>query len=263
MVRPALKKRFGQHHLRSAASCRPLLDFLRPEGHLALEIGPGGGVLTRELATSGARVWALELDLEWAVHLKRNVGAAGSRIEVVLADAVGFPWSRLPAPALITGNLPFNVGTRLVDDTLEAACLEPERLPRLAFMVQKEVAERLVARPGGKAYGALSVLVQCRARPSYLGTVPARAFRPPPKVDAGFVGFRPQAPACGAERLRDFRALVHSAFSSRRKMLRGLLAKRWGRERVEAALEHVGIPPTARAEELDANDFVRLLRALD
>ena len=169
----------------------------------------------------------------------------------------------LPAPALVTGNLPFNVGTRLIDDALEAASLEPERLPRLAFMVQKEVAERLVAKPGVKAYGALSVLVQCRARTSYLGTVPARAFRPPPKVDAGFVGLEPKPPACGPGRLEDLRALVHLAFSTRRKMLRGVLAKRWPREQVEAALSDIGAEATARAENLGADDFVRLLHALD
>ncbi|MEM8997822.1 MAG: 16S rRNA (adenine(1518)-N(6)/adenine(1519)-N(6))-dimethyltransferase RsmA [Acidobacteriota bacterium] len=260
-LRPSLKKRFGQHHLRSGDACRPLIDFLEPRGLRAVEIGPGGGVLTRELVDAGARVWALEVDIERAFHLRFSMGDAPD-LDLLHLDALDFPWARLPAGTVITGNLPFNVGTKLIDHTLDAATLDPGRIPRLAYMVQKEVGERIVAGVGDAAYGAFSVLARARADVSYLGTVPARAFRPPPKVDAAFVGLRSKPPICGPARLADFRRLVFAAFSKRRKMLRGVLGGVYGRDSITAAFEGTGIDPTARAENLSASDFLHLLDAL-
>lgn len=256
--KPSLKKRFGQHHLLSGASCSPLLDFLEPQGQRVVEIGPGGGVLTRELVDAGAEVYALEVDVEWSFHLKREI----PDLQVLHLDALNFPWARLPEGTAITGNLPFNIGTKLLDLTLEAAAREPGRIPKLAYMVQKEVAERIVARPGDSAYGAFSVLAHARADVSYLGTVPARAFRPPPKVDAGFVGLVPKSPLCGPDRLDRYRQLVFLAFSKRRKMLRGVLASIYGRETIDTAFAATAIDPKTRAENLTAVDFLVLLNAL-
>ncbi|MEM1181749.1 MAG: 16S rRNA (adenine(1518)-N(6)/adenine(1519)-N(6))-dimethyltransferase RsmA [Acidobacteriota bacterium] len=256
--RPILKKRFGQHHLRSGASCRPLLDFLKPRGVRVVEIGPGGGVLTRELVDAGASVWAVEVDIDWAFHLKRNQ----PDLAVLHLDALHFPWRSVPPGTFITGNLPFNVGTKLIDHTLEAATLEPARIPKLGYMVQKEVGERLVADVGDAAYGAFSVLARARADVSYLGTVPARAFRPPPKVDAAFVGLRAKPPICGPSRLDAYRRLVFAAFSKRRKMLRGVLGGAYGKAIIDRALDRAEIDPTRRAENLSAADFLRLLDAM-
>ncbi len=183
---PFLKKNLGQHHLRDGALCRPLVDYLAPRGRRVLEIGPGGGVLTAELLAAGARLIACEIDLEWAFELRRRFAGrhfAGGRVATVALDALDLDWRRLPSPTLVAGNLPFNVATRLIAGLLPCS----ETVPRAAFMVQKEVAERLAAGPGEAAYGALSVLASAQAEIRLLGTVRPGSFRPPPKVSAAFV----------------------------------------------------------------------------
>lgn len=250
MGRPSLKKRFGQHHLRGGELCRPLLDYLDPAGRTVVEIGPGGGVLTGELLAAGAKVIALEVDSEWAAHLKRALPS--DDLSVMVTDARTFPWSRLAPPALITGNLPFNVGTHLIDAVLAHGGI----IERAAFMVQKEVAERLVARPGDAAYGALSVLAAARARVRYLGHLSAASFRPPPKVDAAYVGFEllPGLPD-GEQGLR---RVVHLAFGQRRKTLRNSLGKGWGKDEARAVLAAAEIDGGRRAETLSLAEFQAL-----
>lgn len=220
-----------------------------------VEIGPGAGVLTRELVYAGASVTALELDLEWAFVTRRAVPDA----RVVVMDALGFPWETLPPPALVAGNLPFAVATPLLSRVLTAASYDPSRLPRIGVMVQREVAERLVATPSTPAYGALSVLVQATSSARILGHVAPGSFRPPPKVAASFVAFEPRRPPIEPERLPDLMKLVHQAFSQRRKTLRNSLGSTWGKPEVTSALEAAGIDPGRRAETLDLDAFVRLL----
>lgn len=253
--KPTYKKRLGQHHLVSGALCRPLVEYLRPEGMLVVEVGPGAGVLTKELVQAGARVLALELDVEWAAVVHRDVPDA----RVVVCDALGFPWRRLPAPALVTGNLPFQVATPLIADVLTTASRNPVRLPRVGVMVQKEVAERLVAGPGDAAYGALSVLVRATSRPRILGHVAPGSFRPPPKVAASFVGLDVRTPPVDPETLPRLMRVVQQAFSQRRKTLRNSLGSGWGKQEAVTALEAAGIDPGRRAETLELADFVRLL----
>lgn len=256
-VDPRLKKALGQHHLVDGRLCHPLLAFLRPAGERVLEVGPGGGVLTRELVAAGARVWAWELDPGWAAALARRWAPALPPPAVVVGDALEIPWHRVPAPTLAAGNLPYGIATALVARLLR----HPERVPRAAFLVQKEVAERLAADPGDPAYGALSVLVRARAEVTLLGRVKAGSFRPPPKVDGAFVGLTPGPPPLPAKRMAGFEATVKAAFARRRKTLRNALGAAWGRGAAEAALAAAGIPPGARAEELSVADFVRLTRS--
>ena len=263
MTAPRLKKALGQHHLVDGRLCEPMIAFLRPGLAAApdpvdrrvVEIGPGGGVLTRELVAAGARVWAWELDLEWAFAVRREVGERGA---LVVADALAVPWARLPAPTLAAGNLPYNVAMPI----LQAMLRYVDRVPRSAFLVQKEVADRLAAEPGGKEYGALSVRVQARAEVRTLGRVKAGSFRPPPKVDGAFVGFlapsEDRTPPEGWER---FEETVKAAFARRRKTLRNALGAAWGKEAAVAALEAAGVSPDARAETLSVADFRRLSHA--
>jgi 16S rRNA (adenine1518-N6/adenine1519-N6)-dimethyltransferase len=258
---PRLKKRLGQHHLTSSALCRPLVDFLAPAGERVLEIGPGGGVLTRALLDAGARVWGVELDAEWAFELPRALrvrGAATAALQPVLMDALDLPWGRLPAPTLVGGNLPYNVATPLIAAVLP----HHQRVPRAAFLLQKEVAERLTARPGTRDYGALTVLVQCHAEAHVLGRVKPGSFRPPPKVESAFVGLRLREPPLPAPELAAFLALVRHGFGQKRKTLRNALGRVVGSSRVEVALAELGLPPASRAEELSLAQWLEVWRRL-
>ena len=252
MRKPPLKKALGQHHLVTGALCRPLIRFLAPEGERVLEIGPGGGVLTAELLAAGARALAWELDLDWAAVLRRRL--PDPRLALVVGDALEIVWERLPAPTLVAGNLPYNVATAIIEDLLP----HHARIPKAAFLVQKEVADRIVAAPGSDAYGSFSVIVAAYARPRILGRVKPGSFRPPPKVDSAFVGLELQPPPLPEKEMPDFIALVRLAFAQRRKTLRNSLAAGWGRERTEAVLAAAGIPERARAEELGIGEFLRI-----
>lgn len=267
MPRPPLQKRLGQHHLVSGALCAPLVAFLRPAGERVVEIGPGGGVLTEELLAAGA-AWVVgwEIDFAWAAELRRRL--AGEPLSVVVADALDLDWPSLarrgPAPAgtvLAAGNLPYNVATPILERLLP----HHESVPRAAFLVQKEVGERLVARPGDAAYGSLSVLVAAYAEARLLGRVPKGAFRPPPKVDGAFVGLALRPPPLPRAEMPGFLATVRAAFAKRRKTLRNSLAAAWGRDEAERALAAflpaLGLPPTARAERLGLAELVALHRA--
>lgn len=252
MRKPPLKKALGQHHLVDGALCRPLLQFLVPEGKRVLEIGPGGGVLTAELLAAGARVLGWELDPEWAAVLRRRL--PDPRLALVVGDALEIAWNRLPSPALVAGNLPYNVATAIVEDLLP----HHDRIPRAAFLVQKEVADRIVATPGSDAYGSFSVIVAAYARARILGRVKPGSFRPPPKVDSAFVGLELQEPPLPETEMLDFIALVRLAFGQRRKTLRNALAAGWGRERAETVLSTASIPERMRAEELGVEEFLRI-----
>ncbi|MFL6192928.1 MAG: 16S rRNA (adenine(1518)-N(6)/adenine(1519)-N(6))-dimethyltransferase RsmA [Thermoanaerobaculia bacterium] len=252
--KPPLRKALGQHHLIDGALCRPLVRFLVPEAERVLEIGPGGGVLTHELLAAGARVLGWELDPEWALHLRRRL--PDPRLTLVVGDALEIAWSRLPAPTLAAGNLPYNVATVIVERLLP----HHARVPRAAFLVQKEVADRIVAAPGTDAYGSFSVIVAANAKAQILGRVRPGSFRPPPKVDSAFIGLELQPPPLPDGEMPAFAAMVRLAFAKRRKTLRNSLSSGWGREKAEAVLAAAGIPERARAEELGLGEFLGIYR---
>lgn len=272
MRAPRIRKDLGQHHLVSGSLCRPLVEFLRPAGSRVIEVGPGGGVLTAELLAAGARVLAWEVDLAWAAELRRRSrlwaavqpahgpgrpphGAVPPAI--VVEDALDLPWGRLPAPTLAAGNLPYNIATAL----LGALLPHHRRVPRAAFLVQREVAERLLAAPGEPAYGSLSVLVAAYARAVPLGRVRRGSFRPPPRVEGAYVGFDLQPPPLPDDEMPAFLATVRLAFAQRRKTLRNALAAGWGKDRAAAVLAALGLPDTVRAERLDLASLLALHRA--
>ncbi len=263
---PRLDKALGQHHLVSGSLCRPLIEFLQPGGQRVVEVGPGGGVLTAELLAAGARVLAWEVDLAWAAELRRRWRGWGSASPagrgsggppaIVVEDALDLPWGRLPASTLVAGNLPYNIATAL----LGALLPHHVQVPRAAFLVQREVAERLLAGPGDPAYGSFSVLVAAHARAVPLGRVRRGSFRPPPKVEGAYVGFELRPPPLPEAEMPAFLATVRLAFGQRRKTLRNALAAGWGRERAAAVLAALGLLGDARAERLGLPELLALHR---
>lgn len=261
-LRPPRRKALGQHHLRDGAAAQPLLDFLRVTGRTAVEIGPGGGALTtRLLAAGAAQVLAVELDLAWAFALRARLRqlpeGRGGDVQLVAVDALTIDWSSLPASAIVTGNLPYNVGTVVLERLLAAA---PAGV-RAGFLLQREVVDRIVAPPGGHDYGALSLRVAVRSRATRLGNLRPGAFVPPPKVESSFVGLELLEPPLEPAGMERFDRLVGAGFGQRRKTLRNALGALLGRERAEALLTATGISGSERAEQLDLTAWLALARA--
>jgi 16S rRNA (adenine1518-N6/adenine1519-N6)-dimethyltransferase len=229
--------------------------------HDVLEIGPGPGGLTRGLLASGARrVLAVEKDERCLPALAEVAAAHPGRLDVLHADALEVdPAERLTAPWLVAANLPYNVGTELLVRWLTPPAWPPP-WASLTLMFQREVAERIVAAPGSKAYGRLAVLAQWRSEPRIVMSLPPEAFVPPPKVRSAVVRIdalpQPRFPADPATLSR----VVAAAFNQRRKMLRSAL--RGLAPDIEDRLRTAGIEPTARAEEVPLEGFCALARAL-
>jgi 16S rRNA (adenine1518-N6/adenine1519-N6)-dimethyltransferase len=251
------KKGLGQHFLvdENFLGVIGRLADLRP-ADVVLEIGPGLGVLTRYLADRVDLVHAVELDRALEEPLREAV--RGSRnVRLTFGDALALDLGALdPSPGKLVSNLPYNVATPLVMESLEGL----PRLERWCVMVQREVADRLFASPRTKAYGAVSVLVQLETRKVGFHPVPPTAFRPRPRVESAIVAFeRIEGPP-----LAPLRPLVDGAFAHRRKTLANsvALAGLHSRAQIEAALATIGLAPNARAEELEPIEFVALADAL-
>ncbi|WP_373356933.1 16S rRNA (adenine(1518)-N(6)/adenine(1519)-N(6))-dimethyltransferase RsmA [Pseudoroseicyclus sp. CXY001] len=224
-----------------------------------LEIGPGPGGLTRGLLAEGARrVVAVEKDARCIPALEEIAAAYPGRLEVLEGDALAVDLTgRLTPPVKIAANLPYNVGTELLVRWLTPPAWPPF-WQSLTLMFQREVAERIVARPGSKAYGRLALLAGWRCEARIVMDLPPSAFTPPPKVSSAVVHLtalpEPHFPAEPAKLER----VVAMAFNQRRKMLRAAL-KGLGPD-VEDKLVAAGIPPTARAEEIELERFCALAR---
>ncbi len=222
-----------------------------------LEIGPGPGGLTRALLMEGARkVVAIERDERCLPALEQVSAAYPGRLEVIHGDALEInPLDHLTSPVRIVANLPYNVGTELLVRWLTPATWPPY-WQSLTLMFQKEVAQRIVAAPGSKAYGRLSVLAQWRTEARIAFELPPQAFTPPPKVTSAVVHLeRLETPRFPAN-ARNLSRIVALAFGQRRKMLRASL-KSLGPD-VETRIAQAGIDPTKRAEQLSVGDFCRL-----
>lgn len=224
-----------------------------------LEVGPGPGGLTRALLANGARsVVAIERDRRCIAALEELAAAYPDRLRIVEGDALTCDEAELlpQGPRAVVANLPYNISTALLMKWLAT----PERFESLTLMFQREVAERLVARPGTGDYGRLSVMTQWLCEAAILFDVSPRAFTPPPKVTSSVVRIVPRpAPAWPCDRGALERTLA-AAFGQRRKMLRASL--RSIAPDAEAVLERIGIAPTRRAEELSVEQFCALARAL-
>ncbi|OOY21275.1 16S rRNA (adenine(1518)-N(6)/adenine(1519)-N(6))-dimethyltransferase [Thioclava sp. DLFJ5-1] len=228
-------------------------------GSDVLEVGPGPGGLTRGLLAEGARkVLAIEKDMRCLPALAEIAEAYPGRLEVINGDALQIdPLAHLTPPIKIAANLPYNVGTELL-----VRWLTPKEWPpfweSLTLMFQREVAERIVAKPGSKHYGRLAILAQWRAEAKIVMSLPPEAFTPAPKVHSAVVHLRalpePRYPADAATLSR----VVAAGFNQRRKMLRASL--KGVAPDIEAKLEQAGIAPTERAERVTLEQFCRLAR---
>jgi 16S rRNA (adenine1518-N6/adenine1519-N6)-dimethyltransferase len=235
----------------------------RAAGDLAagttIEIGPGPGGLTRALLSHGAReLIAIERDARCLGALAEIATAYPGRLTVIEGDALAVDCARLGnAPRRIVANLPYNIATPLIIKWLQQGAA----FASLTVMVQKEVADRLIAKPRTKDYGRLSVLAQFLARPRRLFDLPPRAFVPPPKVTSTVIELLPLAEPAFPARLADLERVTQAAFGQRRKMLRQSLRSLGGD--TEALMAAAEITPTARAEELTVAQFAALAQALE
>jgi 16S rRNA (adenine1518-N6/adenine1519-N6)-dimethyltransferase len=256
------KKSLGQNFLFDLNLTRRIARGAGPlEGTTIYEVGPGPGGLTRALLAEGAaKVVAVERDERCIPVLEEIARAYPGRLEIVQADALALNESSLfKGPVRIAANLPYNIGTALLVKWLTQESWPPF-WESLTLMFQREVAERIVAKPDTDAYGRLSVLSQWRARPKILFDVARQAFTPPPKITSAIVRLEPLAEPVAPCELRDLEKVTEAAFGQRRKMLRQSL-KQIAPD-AEALLTVAGIDPTRRAETLSVGEFAALARQL-
>jgi 16S rRNA (adenine1518-N6/adenine1519-N6)-dimethyltransferase len=252
------KKSLGQHFLKNPRILGRIADALEAtSADTVVEIGPGLGGLTAILAARAGRVVAIEKDHALLPVLREQLPA----VRFAEGDALEIDWhAAASGPYLLVGNIPYNITSPLLEKALE-----PPPPARIVFLVQQEVAERVAASPGSRAYGALTVGVQAQAAVERLFRVPAGAFVPRPKVDSALLRLRPFArPVVPDERRRQFRRLVVGLFGFRRKqLLRGLRELTgWLPDRVANVLAGTGLDGSRRPETLAVPEYVALLGAL-
>lgn len=258
----AAKKSLGQNFL---LDLNLTAKIARAAGDLTgcdvLEVGPGPGGLTRGLLAEGARrVLAIEKDDRCLPALAEIAAHYPGRLDVINADALTVDMGQhLAPPVRVVANLPYNVGTELLIRWLTPA-VWPPAWQSLTLMFQKEVADRIVAKPGSKAFGRLALLAQWRCEARIVMVLPPEAFTPPPKIHSAVVHLTAlPAPRHDAD-AKMLERVVAAGFNQRRKMLRASL--RGLHPAIEDILSGAGIPPTARAEEIDLEHFCALARAL-
>ncbi len=262
---PRAKKSLGQNFLVDPNIQRKIVDAIDPHaGDTIVEIGPGTGALTRSIAASGARLFAIEKDDALADALRHELDHVPS-VTIVHGDALRIDLHSIEPqqPVKVVGNIPYNITTPLIFHLLE-----PGRRPiDIVLMVQREVADRIIAPAGAKTYGALSVGVRSIAAVERLFHVGRNAFRPVPAVDSTVIRITPgQPPPLAPDEERDLRALTRITFSRRRKQMQTILRTApeyaLASDDVAAVLHEVGVPADARPETVDPLHFVMLSRAL-
>jgi 16S rRNA (adenine1518-N6/adenine1519-N6)-dimethyltransferase len=260
------KRSLGQNFLMDPGIQRRIVDALEagPEDEV-LEIGPGTGALTRHLAGEVRRLIAIELD-DRLVELLRQEYATAPNVEILHADALSLDLAELTDDLeglRVIGNIPYNITTPLIFWLLD----RPVRPASIVLMIQKEVADRILAPPGSKIYGALSVGVQTVARAERLFGVGRRAFRPAPDVDSTVIRITPhRPPPLSRDEELDLRTLTRTAFAWRRKQLQRILRSapeyELGPDDIARVEEGTGIEMSARPETLGPDEFIRLSRQL-
>ncbi len=250
------RKRFGQHFLRDTSIIDQIVSAANPKpDDCFVEIGPGLGALTVPLLARLNTLHVVELDRDIIPRLPSLPGAAG-KLNVHEADALTFDYRQISSSQSlrIIGNLPYNISTPLLFHLLACRSI----ITDMHFMLQKEVVERLTARPNTKLYGRLSVMCQYHCAADWLLDVPPESFDPPPKVDSAVVRLQPrQTPPANIGELTNFEHILRASFAQRRKTLRNNLKALLTEEQIVAC----GIDSGARAETLELDDFASLSRA--
>ena len=242
-----LKKSLGQHFLKDENVCRQIVDALKQDAFSQLvEVGPGGGALTKYLLKMEGIVFkAVELDDEKVAYLEYTYPSIKGKIIHQSILEVDKPFE---GQFTVVGNFPYNISSQILFRILEWK----QQVPVMVGMFQKEVAERVASKSGTKEYGILSVLVQAFYEVEYLFDVPQQAFNPPPKVMSGVIKLKRRAVVCDMKSERAFFVLVKAAFNQRRKMLRNPLKGFFEPEILQEAIF------TKRAEQLNVADFAAL-----
>jgi 16S rRNA (adenine1518-N6/adenine1519-N6)-dimethyltransferase len=257
---PPVLKRFGQHFLQDQDVLRAIADAVDPKPEeTIIEIGPGRGALTDMLASRPNRVIAIEIDRALAASLRERYSARGN-VEIVEHDVLEVdPAALAGGPFVVAGNVPYYITTPILFHVLR-----PPYPRHGVFLVQREVAERIISPPGSKSYGALSANVQAIASAEIMRAVPPGAFRPPPKVDSAVIRITPRAdPIISRDEVIPYRGFVQALFGMRRKQIGNSLrsASQLSGEEALSVLNALGMDPKARAESLSPDELARLMRA--
>ena len=260
MSYPKPRKWLGQHFLTDPRILGRIADVLAiTKDDTVVEIGPGRGALTEQLVARAKRVVAIEIDRDLA-KLLREKYAGDERVTVIENDVLDVNLGEAAGgPYLVAGNVPYNITTPILFHALEFP-----RAARAVYLVQREVAERVVAAPASENYGALSANLQALASAELVFKVAAGAFTPPPKVESAVLRITPRAdPLVSADEEAPFRAMVVGAFGFRRKQMQRVVRELWelGADEAAEILARAGVEPTDRPEVLTPGDFARLLRA--
>jgi len=254
-------RRLGQHFLRSAAWRNRIVEAIAPrEGATWLEIGAGSGEMTCALASRAGRVLAIELDAGLVEKLRRAT-AGLPQVEVVAGDVLALDLGQLGGARFkVYGNLPYYITSPILRRLFEYA----EKIEEIAAVVQLEVAERLTARPGRRAYGYLSVLTQFYAQPAIIFRIPPGAFRPPPQVSSALVRMRlpGKRRTLGLSDEKLFLAFVQAVFAQKRKTLVNNLRTFLPAGEAARLAGELKLPPKARAEELTLEQLAELFRRM-
>lgn len=247
------RKRFGQHFLRDPRVIERIVASINPQsGDSLVEIGPGEGVLSAPLLERSGRLQVVELDRDLAASLAQRLGNPPGLV-IHQADALAFDFASLAkeGPIRVVGNLPYNISTPLMFHLFASG----ESIADMVFMLQKEVVDRLVADPGSRQYGRLSVMAGFYCEMDHLFDVPPDAFEPPPKVDSSIIRMVPKHLSEGDRALLPaLEAIVRTSFGQRRKTLRNSLKSLLSADQIEAT----GIDPAARPETLSLEEFSAL-----
>jgi len=251
-----MKRPFGQHFLFDPNILKKIIAVSGvSKSDTVVEIGPGLGTLTKFLAHYAGRVTAIELDKKLIGKLD-DIFGNDRNVEIIQGDAMKFPYETIEGEFRVVANIPYNITTPLIFKLLEFR----DRMPSMTLLMQKEVARRIIALPGSKEYGVLSISTQLYTRPSIKFNVSRKAFLPPPKVDSAVVHFEVSpTPLFDVRDEAFFLSVVKTAFLKRRKMLSNSLKEFEG---ITEALDKAGIDPKVRPEELSAEDFTRLSNEL-